>query len=402
MKIRSITAFAPAAARSDTMATVAGAFLDRARSALESGGTEVQTVRLALAPLDRVVAPTAGTAELVELAVRIERACSAAGIDYVSLGPWRRGAPEAQARALPEVLAGTSRLFATLEFASPRTGVDPFAARLAADTIVAAAPLEPDGFANLRFAALANVPPGVPFLPAAWSGGDDWSFSLAMECADLARSAFTGAEDLEAGASALVNRIEEVGRDLVEALRPLQDQGFRFGGLDFSLAPFPCDSDSIGATLENMGVEACGLPGTAAAAAVLTSALGRVDLPLTGFSGLFLPVLEDDRLALRAAAGDLRLEDLLLASAVCGTGLDTVPLPGDATSDELLPWLLDLGALAVRLDKPLTARLMPMPGRSAGDPLEFDFPFFAAGAVMDLPAARWTGSMEPLPIRPRR
>jgi uncharacterized protein (UPF0210 family) len=135
---------------------------------------------------------------------------------------------------------------------------------------------------------------------------------------------------------------------------------------------------------------------------VLTTALGRVRLPLTGFNGLFLPVLEDDRLAVRAAEGDLRLEDLLLASAVCGTGLDTVPLPGETTAEDLVPWLLDLGALAVRLDKPLTARLMPMPGLEAGDPLEFDFPFFAAGAVMDLASARWTGSREPLPIRPRR
>ena len=135
---------------------------------------------------------------------------------------------------------------------------------------------------------------------------------------------------------------------------------------------------------------------------MLTSALGGVDLPLTGFSGLFLPVLEDDRLARRAADGDLRLEDLLLACTVCGTGLDTVPLPGDATADDLLPWLLDLGALALRLDKPLTARLMPMPGLEAGDPLEFDFPFFASGAVMDLPRTRWTGPLTPLPVRARR
>jgi uncharacterized protein (UPF0210 family) len=402
MKVRSITAFAPATSGIDEVATQAGAFLQRAREQITGTGVEVQTVRLALAPLGDMVRAEARPRELVDLSERLEAACIEAGIDYVSLGPWRPNDPEHFATTIPEILGRTSRLFSTLTFASRELGVHARAAHLAAEVIVAAAPLEESGFANLRFAALANVDAGVPFLPSAWSAGDRWSFAIAMECADLARGAFAEASDLESGADELVRRIEEVGSPLVEVAGDLASDGYGFGGIDFSLAPFPQDSDSIGSTLESMGVEACGLPGTPAAAAILTTALGRVDLPLTGFSGLFLPVLEDDRLAQRAAEGNLRLEDLLLSSAVCGTGLDTVPLPGDASAEDLLPWLLDLGALAVRLDKPLTARLMPMPGLQAGDPLEFDFPFFAAGAVMDLPRTRWTGSREPLPIRPRR
>jgi uncharacterized protein (UPF0210 family) len=371
MKVRSITAFAPATASVEDAAAQAGAFLARARKQVTDTGVEVQTVRLALAPLGDMVRAEARPRQLVELSTRLEAACTEMGIDYVSLGPWRPGDPDHFATTIPEILGQTSRLFSTLAYASRDSGVDVHAAQLAAEVIVAAAPLEENGFANLRFAALANVDAGVPFL------------------------------DLNSGADDLVRRIEEAGAPLVEASTDLATNGFRFGGLDFSLAPFPRDEDSIGSTLESMGVEACGLPGTAAASAILTSALGRAELPLTGFSGLFLPVLEDDRLARRAAEGDLRLEDLLLSSAVCGTGLDTVPLPGDTHAEDLLPWLLDLGALAVRLDKPLTARLMPMPGLEAGDPLEFDFPFFAAGAVMDLPRTRWTGSGSELPIRPR-
>lgn len=401
MKVRSITTFAPASVGVEEAASLAGPFLERARARVADAGVEIQTVRLALAPLGNMVRPEARPSELVELSERLEAACAGGGIDYVSLGPWRPGDPEHFAAAIPEILGRTSRLFATLAFAARDLGVDARAAHLAAEVIVESAPLEEDGFANLRFAALANVDAGVPFLPSAWSAGDGWSFAIAMECADLARSAFADAADLASGADDLVRRIEEAGAPLVRASQELATDGFQFGGLDFSLAPFPRDADSIGATLESMGIEAAGLPGTAAASAILTTALGRVDLPLTGFSGLFLPVLEDDRLAQRAAEGELRLEDLLLSSAVCGTGLDTVPLPGDTTAEDLLPWLLDLGALAVRLDKPLTARLMPMPGREAGDPLEFDFPFFAAGAVMDLVRTRWTGSRDPLPIRPR-
>jgi hypothetical protein len=91
-------------------------------------------------------------------------------------------------------------------------------------------------------------------------------------------------------------------------------------------------------------------------------------------------------LARHAAEGTLTVKDLLLYSAVCGTGLDTIPLPGDTTADQITALLLDLSALALRLDKPLTARLMPIPGKKAGDPTNFNFEYFANSRVMALEA----------------
>ena len=135
-----------------------------------------------------------------------------------------------------------------------------------------------------------------------------------------------------------------------------------------------------------MGVPRVGLHGSLAAAAILTEAIDRANFPRTGFSGLMMPVLEDATLAKRAADGTLSVKDVLLYSAVCGTGLDTIPLPGDTTVDQIIPLLLDLSALALRLDKPLTARLMPVPGKKAGDPTNFDFGFFANSKVMSLDA----------------
>jgi hypothetical protein len=125
--------------------------------------------------------------------------------------------------------------------------------------------------------------------------------------------------------------------------------------------------------------------------AFLAESLDRAQFPRTGFSGLMLPVLEDAVLAERAAQGSLTVTDLLLYSAVCGTGLDTIPLPGDVTVDQLSAILLDLAALAQRLDKPLTARLMPVPGKQAGDPTNFDFAFFANSRVMAIQAQPLTG-----------
>jgi hypothetical protein len=86
-------------------------------------------------------------------------------------------------------------------------------------------------------------------------------------------------------------------------------------------------------------------------------------------------------------------------------GLDTVPLPGDISRESLAGILLDVAALAVRLNKPLTARLMPMPGLAAGDPIHFDFPYFADSRVMASPGQGIGGllqRLEKLEIEPRR
>ncbi len=101
----------------------------------------------------------------------------------------------------------------------------------------------------------------------------------------------------------------------------------------------------------------------------------------------------------------LSIEDLLLYAAVCGTGLDTVPLPGDSSVEALTAVLLDLGALSLRLNKPLTARLMPIPGKAAGDEVNFDFAYFAPSRVMALPAQPLTGLLTgagAVPISPHR
>ena len=136
-----------------------------------------------------------------------------------------------------------------------------------------------------------------------------------------------------------------------------------------------------------------GWHGSLLAAALLTEAIDRASFLHTGFNGLMMPILEDATLAKRAAEGTLTIKDVLLYSAVCGTGLDTIPLPGDTTTGQITPILLDLCALALRLDKPLTARLMPVPNKKAGDETNFDFAFFAPSRVMALGAEGLTASL---------
>ena len=112
-----------------------------------------------------------------------------------------------------------------------------------------------------------------------------------------------------------------------------------FSGIDFTLAPFPQEALSFGTAMERLGLPAVGLHGSLAAATILADTLDRARYPRTGFNGLMLPVLEDATLAKRAAEGKLTIKDLLLYSTVCGTGLDTVPLPGDTTVEQLYAYL---------------------------------------------------------------
>ncbi|MBN1580688.1 MAG: DUF711 family protein, partial [Anaerolineae bacterium] len=235
------------------------------------------------------------------------------------------------------------------------------------------------------FAALANVPPGTPFFPAAYHNGSEPFFSLALESADLAVDACQSAQNAEEARQRLISAIELQAQHLVPVSERLSRQHrLRFGGLDFSLAPFPTPEISIGAALEALTGQPVGSAGTLAAAATLASALDQAQFPHTGFCGLMLPVLEDSVLAQRAAEGRLNIGELLQWSAVCGTGLDTVPLPGDVSEHALAGLLFDVAALSTRQQKPLTARLMPLPGKAAGDAVHFDFSYFADGGVLSL------------------
>ena len=380
MKIRSITYFCnPKYPLDENVLHKAGNFLSKAKSAYEAAGYEVQTTRLATIPFPQLMGDE-HIGNLPELTSQIDAIAQGLGIGYVSLGA---ALPESLSsyEVIPDAIFVSKNAFFGGVMADPVRGISLPAIRACADVIVKCATIEPNGFANLQFAALAHVGAGAPFLPAAYHEGDEPRFAIATESADLAVQAFENAKSLEEGRDHLVREIEKHGQALTEVAKSLH---CRFGGIDFSLAPFPDDAHSLGNAVEKMGVPKVGLHGSLTAAAILTEAIDRANFLRTGFSGFMQPVLEDSVLARRAGEGLLTVKDLLLYSAVCGTGLDTIPLPGDTTSQRLVPLLLDLCALALRLDKSLTARLMPIPNKKAGEETNFDFAFFAHSRVMAL------------------
>ncbi len=363
------------------------------REAYVDQGFEVQTTRLASAPFPLVLLDLPAK-EAVNYAQALEYNAGQSGFDYVSIGPALPSHLE-HYQVIPEVLKNTNNVFAAGIISSNVGGISTQAIKQCASVIKENADISQDGFGNLRFAALANVPAGSPFLPAAFhEPGEKPGFAIATEAADLAVDSFANAKCLENARQALTDRIEEKSSLLTQIGKDLADRfEVQFFGIDFSFAPFPSRSLSIGSAVEYLGVPGIGNHGTLTAIAICAEAIDRANFPKVGFNGVLLPVLEDTVLADGAVTGLLTINDLLLYSTVCGTGLDTIPLPGSVSEDLLYAVLLDLAALAQRLGKALTARLMPIPGKLAGEMTEFDFEFFTNSKVMNLKAEKLSGHL---------
>jgi len=393
MKIRSITCyFHPGTAHAPQVLDWLAELAEMAVHRYQQAGYEVQSTRLATVPFPQVLKELTPDAA-VEFALNMQNAAHQHGFKYTSLGPALVSVP-ASYELIGPMLAATKNVFFSAEIATPGEGISLAGIKASAKIIAEAACITQDGLSNLYFAALANVKPYGPFFPAAYSAEARPAFALAIEAADLALSIFQSARSLSAARKRLVQALETQGRVLAQIGDELaQAYEIKFMGIDFSMAPFPQAWGSLGAAMEQLGPVKLGLSGSLAAAAFLSDTLDRGTWQRTGFNGLLMPVMEDIILAERAADGLLTIKDLLLYAALCSTGIDAVPLPGDATPDQLAGVLLDVAAISARLGKPLTARLMPIPGKRAGDPIHFNFDDFVDGMIMALPALPLRGPL---------
>jgi uncharacterized protein (UPF0210 family) len=296
---------------------------------------------------------------------------------------------------LPAILAATDMLFVSAEIADTAGQIDLDRCQRVAGIIKSVSTILDNGFGNLYLAALANCPAGSPFFPVAYHGGGRPAFAVAVQAADLALNAIQSSRNLDEARHNLITAIEQAAASItITAEEVAAAHQIAFSGIDFSLAPYPTPDKSLGGAMEALGLSHVGGPGSLFAAAFITEAIGRANFRRCGFSGLMLPVLEDTVLAQRAAERRLTVNDLLSYAAVCGVGLDTIPLPGNISQATLTGILLDTAALAVRLNKPLTARLMPLPGLAAADLAHFDFPYFADSRVMGVPDKGVSGLLQ--------
>jgi uncharacterized protein (UPF0210 family) len=384
-KVRAITAFVrltPSDYKRELSETVQA--LDLARKKFQQAGWEVQTIRITTQPFPELVRRLS-KAKALDFLVELDNL--AAGSYEFNIGPAMM--QDSDDPAMMDLLA---------DFLA-RAKVTNSSAVIAADdgvhweTIHRAAHLvrylsdnTPHGQGNFNFAAIAMVPPYGPFYPASYHTASGRKFAIGLESANVVLRVLS-AESKATPQQVTAMLSHELSRYDREAESIAQDfaraSHWEYLGLDPT--PAPMADISIGAAIEAYTGRPVGSSGTLSTSFLITTAVRSVQVKQVGYAGLMLPVLEDARLAKRWSEGKLSIDAVLSYSSVCATGLDTVPLPGDATEDQIARILGDVAALASKWHKPLTARLLPVKDRHAGDTSDFDNPYLTNATIQPMP-----------------
>jgi uncharacterized protein (UPF0210 family) len=243
----------------------------------------------------------------------------------------------------------------------------------------------PPSHGNFNFTATAMVKPYGPFYPGTYHTGAGKQFSIGFESANVVQEVFARTHgNFDASVAELTKQLT-IHAKVAESVgtQAAASTGWTFMGVDPT--PAPLGDVSIGAAVETYTGSKFGSSGTMTAALIITTAVKAVPVKQIGYSGLMVPVLEDKLLARRWAERTITTDALLAYSAVCGTGLDTIPFPGDIGVDQLARIFGDVASLAWKWNKPLSARLQPVAGKKAGERTEFSGPFLFNTTLHEVP-----------------
>jgi uncharacterized protein (UPF0210 family) len=243
----------------------------------------------------------------------------------------------------------------------------------------------PHSQGTFNFTATAMLKPYSPFYPGSYHTGEGRKFAMGFEGANVVRDVFTkdkgnaeaATADLTAALTVHAAVADSVGRKVAA------ETGWEYLGVDPT--PAPLGEVSIAAAIEAFTGARFGSSGTLTAARIITAAVKAVPQKQTGYSGLMVPVMEDKLLAQRWAEGTYNVDSLLAYSSVCGTGLDTIPLTGDVSLEQMERMYSDVASLALKWNKPLSARLQPVPNKRAGEWTEFQDPYLFNTMLHPLP-----------------
>ncbi|MGH7130207.1 MAG: DUF711 family protein, partial [Planctomycetaceae bacterium] len=302
---------------------------------------------------------------------------------------------------LPAALAETQRVCASVNVATTKAGINMDAVAILGGKLreIAEATADHDGFGAAKLVIFANAPEDNPFMAGAFlgEGGPDVVIHIGVSGPGVVKRALEQlleaqpdcrlgdlAETIKSTAFRVTRVGELIGREVAARL------GVAFGIVDLSLAPTPKMGDSIGEILHLMGLAQIGAPGSTAAVALLNDAVKKGGLfassSVGGLSGAFVPVMEDAALAAAVASGSLTLEKLEAMTSVCSVGLDMVPVPGDTDAETLAGIIADEMAIGVFNNKTTACRLVPVPGKSAGETVSFGG-LFGASPILPVHSA---------------
>jgi uncharacterized protein (UPF0210 family) len=261
------------------------------------------------------------------------------------------------------------------------------AIRQAAKVIKQLSERSPHGDANFDFGAIAMMKPYGPYYPGSYHIGKGRAFAVAMEGAEVVGDVFRQYRDPVEAEKHLSSVLDSYAKQIeTVATQVARATGWTYEGIDAT--PAPLGDRSIATAIENFVGAPFGSVGTETAAGIITRAVQSTSVKRTGYSGLMIPIMEDNILARRWTEGTYTLDSILAYSAVCAGGVDTLPLPGDVSEEQISRILGDVAWLAYRWNKPLAARLLPAPGKKVGDQTEFSNGNLVKTVIQPLPGSR--------------
>jgi uncharacterized protein (UPF0210 family) len=354
-----------------------------AKRSLEQQGYEVETIRITTQPFSEI-APAMKEDEALQYFLALNELSKRESF-LLNVGPaMLTQSDPAQAEQLAHILAQADQLEGSIIVAQDN-GIQWPAVKAAAHVVKYLADHTPHSDGNFRFVATAMLAPYGPFFPGSYHTGAGHQFSIGLESANLVEEALSAhPHDLAGAEKALAAALTRYDSECEQIARDIEKRtGWTYAGLDPT--PAPLGEISIGDAIEKFNGAKFGSSGTMTASAMITRAVKSVPVKQVGYAGLMVPVLEDTTLAQRWSEGDFNIDSLLAYSAVCGTGLDTVPLAGDVTEEQLAGIIGDMASLAYKWKKPLSARLQPVAGKKAGEETEFHDPHLVDAVLQRLP-----------------
>ena len=349
-------------------------------------GIPIVNKRISVTPI-ALVAGACETDDFVPFAAAMDRAAESCGVDFIggfsalvhkgfTSGDWRLIA------SIPQALAETKIVCSSVNVASTKAGINMDAVRLMGQTIkqTAALTADSDGLGCAKLVVFCNAVEDNPFMAGAFHGVGEAEtvINVGVSGPGVVYHALQSvkgcpfdevAETIKKTAFRITRMGQLVAQEAAHRL------GVPFGVVDLSLAPTPAVGDSVARILEEMGLSVCGQHGTTAALALLNDAVKKGGLMASGsvggLSGAFIPVSEDEGMIAAAQSGVLTLDKLEAMTCVCSVGLDMIAIPGDTSAETIAAIIADEAAIGMVNSKTTAVRVIPTPGKTVGESVEF-------------------------------
>jgi uncharacterized protein (UPF0210 family) len=349
-------------------------------------GIPIINKRISVTPI-AIVAASCEEEDFTPFAKTLDGTAKELGIDFIGgfsalVQKGFSSGDERLIRSLPDALSRTEQVCASVNVAATKSGINMDAVRLMGETIkkIAEATADRDGIGCAKLVVFCNAPEDNPFMAGAFHGvGEAESvLNVGVSGPGVIKAALENCREMSFDALAdtikkTAFKITRMGQLVgMEAARRI---GVPFGILDLSLAPTPAVGDSVARILEEMGLQTAGTHGTTAALAMLTDMVKKggvmASTHVGGFSGAFIPVSEDEGMVSAVKSGSISLDKLEAMTCVCSVGLDMIPLPGDTPASTISAIIADEMAIGMVNNKTTAVRVIPVPGKKAGEWAQF-------------------------------